>query len=290
VAVTGAVEGEREAVAPGLAYRYQTSQEIEGQKSASEDQGDGLDACPNRAGLVYLDYVSGEVRPARCRRLACPFCVRVQARVRAAAIWLAKPRRAVRVSLVAEASDPEPWPVARYRMNKIREHYERLVGDLGEWTYSVEANPEGTGFHAHAWQHGTTKIDMQGLDDASARAGAGFCNVQTVRSTSAASVYGLKALRGLGYGLKGAESEPLDFLRLNGGRLTHQSRGFYRSEAGARLGVRGAETAALRALCGEREDGRWGLVTEAAAASWASLERAKPRALVTPPPGTATAG
>jgi hypothetical protein len=228
-----------------------------------------------------LDYASGEWRPARCGRLACPVCVRVEAMIRAAAIWLAKPRRAIRVSLVADAGDPDPWPTVRYRMNKLREHYGRLVGDLGDWCYSVEPNPRGTGFHAHVWQHGPAKVDAAALDECSARAGAGLCRVETVRSVGKAAQYGLKALRGAGYSLKGTDDDPADFLRVNGNRLTHQSRGFFRSADGATLAVRKAESAALTALFGEREPGRWALVSQDAARSFLSLPRRSGPALVT---------
>jgi hypothetical protein len=221
-----------------------------------------------------LDYASGEWRPARCQRLSCPYCVRVEAMIRAAAIWLAKPRRAIRVSMVAEPGDPDPWPTARGRMNRLREYAARAGLDFGEWCYSVEPNPRGTGYHAHVWQHGPAKVDKDALDALSARAGAGWCKVETVRHVGRASMYGLKALRGAGYSMKGSDDDPGEFLRVNGSRLTHQSRGFFRSETGARLAVRQAESAALRALFGDREPGRWALVTEAAARSFLSVPRA----------------
>lgn len=221
-----------------------------------------------------LDYATGQLRPARCQRLSCPFCVHLEALARSAAIWLAKPRRAVRVSLVADEGDPDPWPTVRYRMNKLREHYGRLVGPLGEWAYHVEHNPRLTGFHAHAWQHGPQKVNMAALDECSARAGAGFCEVETVRSIGGAATYGLKAvLGGSGYGMKGTDEDPAEYLRINGGRLTHHSRGFFRSEAGARLPVREAEDQALAKLHGEREPGRWALVSEDAAQSFLSVPR-----------------
>jgi len=220
-----------------------------------------------------LDYASGDVRPARCQRLGCPYCVRIEAMIRAAAIWLAKPRRAIRVSMVADAGDPEPWGTARYRMNKLREYAARDGYDFGEWCYSVEPNPRETGYHAHVWQHGPAKVDKDALDAYSARAGAGWCKVETVRHIGRAASYGLKSLRGSGYSLKGTDDEPTEFLRVNGGRLTHQSRGFFRSEAGATLAVRKAESAALVALFGEREPGRWALVSEAGARSFLSVPR-----------------
>lgn len=262
---------------PALGLSYTTKRiQSEGLEGAPEEGSEeaARDRCPNRLGLAMLDYESGVWVPARCTRLACEYCVRVQASVRAAAIWLARPQRAITVTLVADAGDEDPWPTARARMNRLRRNYGRLVGsDLGEWVYDVERNPRGTGFHAHAWQHGPAKVDRHALDEASERAGAGMCKVETVRNRGAAAKYGLKGVGGMGYGLKGADADPLEHLWLNGGRLTHQSRGFYRSEDGSTLAVRAAERLALKALYGEREAGRWGLVTESAAKSWASLPR-----------------
>lgn len=238
-----------------------------------------------------LDYVSGDWRPARCGRLACPYCVRVEAMIRAAAIWYANPRRAIRVSLVADEGDPNPWPTIKQRMNRTREFYKRITGhSLGEWTWHAEQNPRVTGFHAHAWQHGSRFIDAPALDVASQRAGAGWCKVETIRSVKQAATYGLKGVGGLGYGLKGADEDPTEYLRINGGRLSHQSTGFFRSEAGRTLPVRKAERAALRALLGSGEPGRWALVTERSARWWASLPRTDGPASETPLPGTATAG
>lgn len=260
---------------PGLAYYHQTSTNPKGTEVPRNGAFEGLSECPNRAGMVMLDYASGMVRPARCTRLGCVHCVVVEARIRAAAIWLANPRRAIRVSLVADAGEADPWPIARRRMNRTREHYARLTGqELGEWVYSVEPNPKGTGFHAHAWQHGPSKVNAVALDRAAKRAGAGWCKVETVRSRASAASYGLKGIGGMGYGLKGADEDSSEYLRVNGGRLTHQSRAFFRSEAGATVAVRQAESEALRALFGDREPGRWAVVSESAARSWVSLPRA----------------
>lgn len=258
-----------ESPAPGLAYYHQTSTEDRGLLGPQTS----TERCPNRVGFVMLDYASGQVRPARCQRLTCPYCVGVEAMLRAAAIWLAKPRRAIRVSMVADATDPDPWPTARRRMNRLREFARREGFDFGEWCYSVEPNPRGTGYHAHVWQHGPAKVDKDALDALSARAGAGWCKVETVRDIGRAAQYGLKALRGAGYAMKGADDDPREFLRVNGNRLTHQSRGFFRSESGVTLAVRDAESSAMSALMGEREPGRWALVTEAAARSFLSVPR-----------------
>ena len=278
-AMSGAPEVASEGPLSGLAYNHQTSTKIE-----------DLERCPNRLGMALLNYESGVWRPARCGRLGCPYCVRVEALIRAAAIWYSRPRRAIRVSLVADPGDPDPWPTIRRRMNRTREWYKRLTGDdLGEWVYHAEMNPRETGFHAHAWEHGARKVDAPALDLAAHRAGAGWCKVETIRNPGGVGAYGLKGIGGLGYGLKGADSDPLEYLRLNGGRLTHQSRGFFRRQDGRAVGVRQAEQGALRVLLSEGGGGRWGLVTESAARWWASLPRSPGRALATQKPGDETA-
>jgi hypothetical protein len=260
--------GPEEDPGTGLALYHQTSTNFEGENGA-------LTRCPHKVGLAMLDYESGAWYPARCGRLTCPYCVKVQAFVRAAAIALAAPQRAIRLSLVADADDPDPWVTARRRINRTREWYKRETGhDLGEWLTQVERNPKATGYHAHAWQHGPSKVDKDALDVAAHRSGAGWTNVQRVKSNVGASFYGLKGVGGMGYGLKEAQGDPVEHLRLNGGRLTHQSRGFFRSEDGSTLAVRAAERLALEKMSGGRARGRWGIVTESAARSWESLPRA----------------
>lgn len=254
-----------EGSSPGLALYRQTSPKSGGDSEGASAPEWRQSSCPNRRGMVLLNYESGEVRAARCGRLACPVCVTAEAYLRAGAIWLANPRRAIRMSLVAESGDPDPWPTARRRMNKTREHYFAETGrPIGQWVYHVEPNPKGTGYHSHAWEHGPHKIDAVALDRAAHRAGAGWAKVETIRSVGDAASYGLK---GLGYGLKGTESDPSVYLHCNGNRLTHQSRGFFRSAAGVTLPVRQAQRHALDALFGEREPGQWALVTESAVTS-----------------------
>jgi hypothetical protein len=257
--------GERSDPDTGLALYHQSLPEKEEEKGP-------LSRCPNKLGMAILDFASGEWKPARCHRLKCPYCVGVQAFVRSAAIALAAPKRALRFSLVADAGEADPWPVAHYRLNTMRRNYERLTGHgLGEMCSHIEMNPQRTGFHAHVWQHGSRRVDMAALDEASQRAGGGFAKVETVRSVTGAAQYGLKGVGGMSYGMKETEADPTEYLRLNGGRLTHQTRGFFRSVDGSTLSVRAAERAAMAAMFGKREAGAWGMVTEVAARSWASL-------------------
>lgn len=280
--------------APGLASYRQSSPRSEGQETAGdapaepdvEPVGEG---CPARKGMVFLNLSTGAVVPARCGRLACSYCLARNARRRALAIAYSRPEREFRLSLVADAGDPDPWQTARYRINKTREYLKKWKEDPGLWGFHVEPNPEGTGYHAHGVQHGRKKMNKDALDQASFRAGAGLTRVRKVQHVDGLSEYGLKGAAVAAYGLKGA-LEGTEYLRLNGGRLGHYSRGFFRGPEGATLPVRVAETLALRALYGEQEQGAWTLMTERGAMSWASLPPAGGRALVIPRPGTVPAG
>lgn len=217
----------------GLDLWHQSSTNLEPPEPAP-------DGCiAPRADVLLVNSETGEVRPAGCRRLTCPACVRIAAWRRSLAIAWARPERAVTLTLVAPADCPDPWPLARRRMNRWREWCQRLGSPVGETVAHVEPNPQGTGHHAHIWQHGP-KIDMDVSDEAARRAGLGWVHLERVKSARDASGYGLK---GLGYGLKGTQDGPSEYLRLNGKRLTHQSRGFFRG-----LSVRDAEVEARRQL------------------------------------------
>jgi hypothetical protein len=181
-----------------------------------------------------VNVVTGEVAWARCGRLACAPCSVLNARRRSAAIAWAEPRRAITVTLLADAGDEDPWQTARRRWNRTREYLKRLSIDPGETVLHLEPNPKGTGYHGHVWQHSDSPIPKVALQEAAHRAGAGWTRIEAIRSRRSAGAYGLK---GMGYGLKGVtEESPREYLRVNGGRLTHQSRGFFRG-----LGVRDAE-------------------------------------------------
>ncbi len=138
-------------------------------------------------------------------------------------------------------------------MNRVRHDLAAEVGPM-EWAWHVEPNPAGTGHHVHAWQHGPY-VPQRLLSSVAVRRGLGaFARVNRVRSVAGASTYGLK---GLGYGLKGLEAADAGaaYLAENGGRLTHQSRGYFRAADGRSVPVRVAER--LATGNGEREAGTW---------------------------------
>lgn len=284
-APTGAREplGDR---ATGLDPYHQSSTNPE----TADEARSGL-GCPSRRGMVFLNLTTGQVVPARCGKLSCAYCAKRNAYRRSLAIALAKPERALTLTLVADADEQDPWTVARRRVNRTREWLKRMDVNPGEWVTHVEPNPQGTGFHAHIWQHGSY-IAKDALQEAGHHAGTGWTRVDRVRQTASAASYGLK---GMAYGLKGVtgqqDASTLEYLRVNGGRLTHQSRAFFRGPKGETLPVRQAEFAALRAngsITGG--EGTWTIMTESGARSFLSVRPATSRpgpASVTLTPGTA---
>ena len=282
----GTPDGGRVSGPPGLASYHQSSTAPEALEPDLRPVGKG---CPNRAGMVFLNLQTGETRPARCGRNGCGYCLGMNARRRALAIAYSRPAREIRLSLVAEEGDSNPWVTARHRVNRTREFLKRWGEDPGFWGWHVEPNPEGTGYHAHVVQHGPKKVNKDALDQASFRAGAGLTRVRKVQHADGLAEYGLKGAALAAYGLKGARGGT-DYLAHNGGRLGHYSRGFFRSVDGATLGVRTAERQAMVALYGEQESGTWTLATERGAASWASATAATCRASGTPRLGLRAAG
>lgn len=193
------------------------------------------------------------VVPARCGTLACPDCVLLEARRRSLAIAYSRPQRAILLTQVGD-----DFPTIRGRMFRLAGEIRQEIRRPFEWVWHVEPNPAGTGHHVHAWQHGGF-VPQGALSDLADGVGMGsVAFINRVRSRSAASHYGLK---GLGYGLKQVEQGSADvYLTLNGRRLTHQSRGYYRDTAGRKMAVRAAEEAALGATR-ERDPGPWRMIS-----------------------------
>lgn len=198
-----------------------------------------------------MNKETGEIRPARCGRLACPYCVRIEAHGVALAIGLAHPERAIRLSLVGET-----WQERRQRIYRLRYRI-RAAGYSTADCYHVEPNPKGTGHHAHMWQYGDF-LPQAELQTLARREGLGIPYIERIRSDSFA-FYGLK---GVGYGLKGVGDD--SYLDANGRRLVHASRGFWRDLEGRPISrIRGAVREARRVAYGVSE-GRWILQREAA--------------------------
>lgn len=145
------------------------------------------------------------------------------------------------------------WPVVRNRMKLVR-HRVAATGARWEWCWSVEPNPRGTGHHVHAWQRGDF-LPQRELSNIARREGAG--HVVDIRRWDQGgreeAGYGLK---GVTYGTKLASGEDSAeaFLAANGGRLTHQSRGWWT------LGTAKAEEAAAVQLHRAGKPPEWTVV------------------------------
>lgn len=199
--------------------------------------------------------VTGEVHPWRCKRNRCPWCGPINAHLVAGAIALAEPERVFTLTLVGD-----DWQTIRSRVNRVT-YDVRAAG--GQWNvaWHVEENPRGTGHHVHGVQWGTF-VPQRTLSWAAARRGMGFrAHIAQVRETDRASAYGLK-LAAAAYSLKGADGDLERFLGLNGARMVHASRGFWRDGPGRPIrSVHGAVQMSMRRMYGDSSDRRWTLVT-----------------------------
>lgn len=210
------------------------------------------ESCPKASDRVVVELHTGAVYPDRCRASACRFCLPLNARRRALAITLARPTRMIRLSLLAESSDDNPCDTALVRIKRIRQALKRMHLSPGEWCFTLEKNPQGTGFHAHCLQVGPY-IPQAQLQVACERARAGIPYINAIKREGVwTSRYGLKGFGADGYGLKTfrPKGDSTEALRINNGRLEHHSRGFYDYE-GEILRVRDMERAAIFAMNGD---------------------------------------
>jgi hypothetical protein len=173
------------------------------------------------------------------------------------AIAYTEPERFIRLSLVGDDHDT--------RRNRIKRLAYRVRKDGYSWNvaYGVERNPAGTGHHAHLYQWGSF-IPQRRLQELCAREGMGFPDIRKWEPQGTAT-YAMKAAT---YAVKGAQGQDglAEHLDLNGGRILHVSRGFWRHGSGGGTidTQREAIRAALEALHGPRSDDRWVLVRKAA--------------------------
>lgn len=205
--------------------------------------------CPNATDKVVMELYSGDVYPDRCRVNTCLYCVSLNARRRALAITIVAPERMITLTKAAEADDPAPFRTARIRIKRIRERLKETGRDPGEWCYTLEKNPKGTGYHAHCLQAGGF-IPQRELQNACKRAKAGIPDIRYIhRKGIWTSRYGLKGFGADGYGLKTFRptGDAAEALRINNNWLEHHTTGFYRFD-GEVLGVREAERLAIAQL------------------------------------------
>ncbi len=246
--------------ARGLGSAYSSTQGTDRPQVGTElpDQ----TGCPRAYRGQLVDPATGEMFWRRCRSLRCPFCLPIQARQRAAAVALAAPTH----FLTLTRTGPD-FTAIRNTANRFRELCCRL-GSPFEWFWVAEHNPRRTGTHVHAWLRPPNGLDVEAMSSAASRAGVGpVLELDEARGPlgpagaqlegAGRAVYVLKeALTGHVGGSALAASQEA-FLLLNGGRLGHNSRGFWRDRFGRRLhAVREAEQEAGRMRRAQRSDTR----------------------------------
>jgi hypothetical protein len=238
-------------------------------------------ACGVSDPRVVIDIATWQMWPARCRRNACTVCLPINARRRALAITATRPRRTVLFTRVAAEQDSDPLEVARTRMKRLRHELKAAGVPMGEWTWTVEHNPEESGYHAHAVQHGPY-IPQRALAAACEAAGAGWPWIREIYAgPSRVARYGLKAFGAAGYGMKTFKSQESaeEALALNHGRLEHHTREFFVVN-GQKMQPREAESVAIQEWFGS-ELGDYIVVSADAARYWTSVEgeQYRPRAV-----------
>jgi hypothetical protein len=196
---------------------------------------------------------TGKTFAVRCRLLKCSFCLEKQARLRQVAAAVSLPERMIGISLIADETSSMPIKQARARMQDIRQGLKRRNQPMGEYCWTIEHNPRGTGYHTHMLQRGGY-IRQSLLQSACESAGAGIPYIKAIKGAEqTVAGYGLKGFQASGYGYKGFGDDSLarDALAMNGGRLDHHSRAFYQV-AGITVPVKEAERNAQKILYGLR--------------------------------------
>lgn len=215
--------------------------------------------CERKLNLWLVNQATGEFMPLGCGRMTCPQCVGWLAVRTAGAVGLAEPQRFGRLSLVGN-----DWQTVRARMSRLRYDLRKALRQDFEWAWNVEQNPKGTGHHVHFFQHGAF-VPQRLLAELADYRGMGR-NVdirQWKPQGSLSTAYGLK---GLLYPMKGAldEREGQDdevlngFLAINGRRLIHASRGYFR-HCGEHLGLEDARRKWSVVRRGATEPDPWGV-------------------------------
>jgi hypothetical protein len=178
--------------------------------------------CPNKRGSL-VNTGTGQVLPLTCQRNICPVCLPINASKLARELTCVRPEHHVRLSLPKVDRDH-----ARRSMTTLRRIWRK---EHGPWedAYVIEPNLRGTGCHVHAWQWGSP-VDQSTLRDAARR--SRFLH-EDVYAEPRHTPDGLP----LWYTFKMVLGEPAlaltedaeTFLELNGGRLVHTTRKFWRN-------------------------------------------------------------
>lgn len=197
-----------------------------------------LDECPNkRDWILAWDYTDDEPIYADCGGLTCPYCIRIRAWKRRLAIRAVGPTHFMTITALANLSDVGLWPAVRTKIKRFNDLAQLQFGRRLDFSYTVEAGAANGMIHAHFNVRDLPPAaSARALSQLAQRVGAGHADLRV-----------WDAQRHDGYSLKEFTKAP-DIagaaLALNGGRLTHETRGFYGGP------VREVEAEAVRARYG----------------------------------------
>lgn len=172
-----------------------------------------MDVCPKSPWWLVANDDPTLRLPRPCGTYRCSVCraAKIRERLRVL-VWGAA--RANRVRLVTLTQLPSDWQKAR---GQVRDLVRRLRAERKlEWGWSIEANPKGTGYHAHAIQWG----DYLPQSWLQRKWGSRICHIMEVNKGAAG--YLTKCAAVCGYLTKSME----EHLLVNGGRAVHLTRGF----------------------------------------------------------------
>lgn len=166
-----------------------------------------------------------------CERSTCPVCGPRIAREKARVVAYMKPQRFGTLTLA-----PQDWQAARWQVKRWLRSLHR-AGYEYEIAFTCELTKSGLR-HVHFLQRGAY-VKQAELQD---RWGA-IVDIRAIHGARAAAGYALKEAMGVAsYALKGT-SDLREYLRLNGGRFVHPTRGYLsgRTQASIVREIRGSE-------------------------------------------------
>jgi hypothetical protein len=202
------------------------------------------DGCPNAAGAIWVRLPTGERRPRRCGRLSCSYCGPRIALGTAKAIALARPELSAVLTTWGEDVPSEPEALFRIFAEAVN-FVTRALRSKGVWEYVWVLELSETRIaHVHVLAWGQ-RVSSSRFRRAAQEAGMRWGDVQPIRHPPILARYILKLpLAPLDLGLDG-EACMAAHLSLNGGKLVHSSRRFWRAGVDHPLpGLRAARAAA----------------------------------------------
>jgi hypothetical protein len=201
---------------------------------------------------MVVNRHTGVLVTPQCGRLRCPSCIVPRAIGVGQALALAKPNLWITLTDIGST-----WPEVQHGMKMFKQRLRRMKVS-GHFAFHIEPSDGGRNNHAHLWWRGeeVARAAIQ-LAAESGRFGR-YAEVGTAFPASTYCArptieYGLKTI------LLDRPAEPtelwpsaLDYLERNGGRLVHNTRGFWLDGAGDPT----TQTEAIRAAHGT-DPGAW---------------------------------